>query len=166
MAMLMVIWAHCGAIFTPVINFFHMPLFFYISGYFFQERDFYYYFSRRMKSLYIPFLGYEIVFLTLRNLFLNIGLYTSADWSWMVAVRNIRDLAPLLVHILLFDNVDELLSTLWFPACLFFVELIYWFENTLLHNSRLIIGINTILMTIGYFIHIRLNFILGWSFLE
>lgn len=162
--MLMVIWAHCGAIFTPVITFFHMPLFFFISGYLFKKRDFKSFFLRRVKSLYIPFLGYEIVFLTLRNLFLNIGLYTSADWSWMVAVRNIRDLVPLLVHILLFDNVDELLSTLWFPTCLFFVELIFWCENRLIHYRWLTIGINSFLMVIGYLLYVRANVIIGWSY--
>lgn len=82
--MLLVIWAHCGLPWLDIINYFHMPLFFLLSGLFFTENmNWGTWLRKKVKGLYVPFAAYEVVFLLLRNLFLKMRLYTTEEWSWM-----------------------------------------------------------------------------------
>ena len=51
------------------IYIFHMPLFFFVSGYCFREahlKDFRTYAGKRIKRLYIPFIKYALLFLILQ----------------------------------------------------------------------------------------------------
>ncbi len=67
---------------NPMHNFiylFHMPLFYFVSGFFYNDRytvQPVQFLKKRIKTLYIPFLKYELVFLALHNIFFNINLYS------------------------------------------------------------------------------------------
>lgn len=66
-AILLVILGHCH--YKPIESFvcmFHMPVFLFVSGFFWNETDVLHPIRlalKRLKSLYIPYLKYEIVFL-------------------------------------------------------------------------------------------------------
>lgn len=59
------------------VNMFHMPLFFFMSGYCFKEaylNDFKNYAIKRIKGSYLPFIKWGLLFLLLHNVFYNINI--------------------------------------------------------------------------------------------
>lgn len=130
----MVIWLHCRMSGTPMISYFIMPLFFFLSGCLYKKRNFIQFIKKRIASLYVPFIIYELVFLGLRNTFLKLGFYRDPSLYWMQPL-NWHNVFALLVHIFLFDNADQLLATLWFPTCLFFTEVFYCILDNLIENN-------------------------------
>ncbi len=100
---------------------YHMPLFFFISGMILSIRrapaDFA---GSRLKRLYIPFVVYEVVFLAANPLLAASGVITDRMHSF-------SDYARALLHIVLFDNYNILLSPLWFLTSLFFASLLSYF---------------------------------------
>ena len=102
---------------SPVRSFvylFHVPLFFIISGYFFKDA----YTEqpleliiRRIKSLWIPFIKWSILFVLLHNLFYQLGIY-STEYS-------IREITAKILGSLLFNGTEQLLGAFWFINCLF-----------------------------------------------
>ena len=75
---ILVVIGHCipGKI-TNFIYLFHMPMFFMITGYVFKPEEnwngYIAFIKRKIKSLYIPFVMFNILFLVLNNLFIDIG---------------------------------------------------------------------------------------------
>ena len=57
---------------------FHMPLFFFVAGYLYDERKYgdrpYVYISRRIRSIWIKYVMWEIVFILFHNIFYNMGM--------------------------------------------------------------------------------------------
>lgn len=150
--MLLVTAGHCGVPGGGIISLFHMPLFFFLSGYLFHWRPIKEFVKKKILSLYIPFVIYEIVFLTLRNSFWQMNFYCKESWSWMQPLASITQIRTELIHIILFDNVDELLAPLWFCAALFFASLAYCIIYRLKYKSK--IGILCILFILGFAIKI------------
>ena len=67
---------HQGAAF---INMFHMPLFFFVSGYCFKEKylsDGRKYTVNKIKGLYVPFVKWSLLFLVLHNVFFYANIYS------------------------------------------------------------------------------------------
>lgn len=61
-----------------VIYMFHMPLFFFLSGYCFKNShlaDFRNYAKRRISRLYVPFVKWGLFFLLLHNIFFHLNIY-------------------------------------------------------------------------------------------
>lgn len=93
-----------------------MPLFFIISGYLFKYRYIYEkwtFVKKRLKSLYLPFIKYNIVFILLHNLFLNIHLIKGYDYDFVEIVKR------LLFAALCMRNSETLLGGFWFLQVLF-----------------------------------------------
>src|SRR5574344_2013400 len=109
----------CHANFAPASpgRFFHMPLFFFITGYLSSfDRPFTYFLKKKIKSLYIPFLICECVFVVLHNPFYKLGI--------VAETYTIKDIFTCIFHILLFANSELLLAPLWFATALFFANII------------------------------------------
>ena len=61
-----------------VIYMFHMPLFFFLSGYCFREShlgDFRNFAKKRISRIYVPFVKYCLIFLLLHNVFYYLNIY-------------------------------------------------------------------------------------------
>ena len=79
----------CPGLLYKFIYLFHMPFFFFASGYFCRPEQtlrptdegigLYRRILRRFKRLYLPFILYGIVFLLLHDFFLNIGIYNPVN---------------------------------------------------------------------------------------
>lgn len=128
---ILVVVGHSGFPFTNFIYLFHITLFFFISGYFFKDEYVHQpitFIKKRIRSLYLPFVGYSLAFLSLHNVFykLNfysnkisyaknfvINLYTPADFIYR-AIRNIK-----------FIETEQLLGAFWFLPCLFSVSIMF-----------------------------------------
>lgn len=74
---------HSGVPFSLINDFiytFHMPLFFFCSGYFFKginsKTNFKNYCAKRISSLYFPYLKWSFSFLIFHNVFYNLFIYS------------------------------------------------------------------------------------------
>ena len=74
---------HIGYPLNSFIYLFHMALFFIISGYFFNDKcwqtlkEVKFYILRKIKTLYIPFIIWNILLILLHNFFISINLYST-----------------------------------------------------------------------------------------
>lgn len=63
------------------VNMFHMPIFFFFSGYCFKEKyigQFFTFLKKRIKGIYWPSLKWGLLLLALHNVFFNLNLYSDA----------------------------------------------------------------------------------------
>lgn len=81
-AIISVVIGHCS--FNPFIedfvNQYHLAVFFFVAGYFFKTKylsNTKMFVSKRMKSLYVPFVSFCLTFLLLHNFFYRIDLYST-----------------------------------------------------------------------------------------
>lgn len=103
------------------IYLFHMPLFYILSGMLFKTKHIknaFQFIKRKLKTLYLPFLKYSLVFLLLHNIFFKTGLIVGEEYSLKLFLSN-------LFLNLRFVGTEELCGALWFLRSLFFVNIIF-----------------------------------------
>lgn len=103
---------------------FHMPLFFLMSGYCFKEKyldDAKQFVLRKIKGIYVPFVAFSLVYLTLHNVFSSWYFYES-DWlyGWKDFAWNAGRIVTRMSH------NEGLLGTFWFLKELFWGSLIFY----------------------------------------
>lgn len=99
----------CPDILNRFIYMFHMPLFFFISGYLFKDKyldDNKLFVKRKIKGLYWPFIKWELIFLAFHNLFSYIHFYKSG-YEW-------RNFAEMILRILTLSGGEQLLGGYWY----------------------------------------------------
>ncbi|MBO4369888.1 MAG: acyltransferase family protein [Paludibacteraceae bacterium] len=111
----------CHANYPRLIEgrFFHMALFFFITGYLSVNsfgKPFKEFLISKVKTLYLPFLIAELIFIALHNVFYRMGIETYY-FHW-------NDLWLSVKHAVLFNNAEMMLSPLWFLPALFFSNLL------------------------------------------
>lgn len=170
-SILLVVIGHC---FSPSIKYlylFHMPLFFIISGYLYND----YYtdnpktmLKKRFRSLYIPFIKYEFIFLILHNIFMKINVYSNnPNVNTIINAYSIKDFIINIIKIFAFDGTESLLSPFWFLTVMFITSIMFcyisYFNKKYFKSSEknrfLIIGI---LFCTGI-IFTKLNIVLTYS---
>jgi len=118
---------------SPIQNFiylFHMAVFFCVSGYFYNDSystNIVTLVKKRLKSLYIPFLIYEFIFLMLHNLFYYLNIY-SAKVSYFGEIGKLYgpiDYLKNIFFILTFHNTEQLLKPFWFLIVLFVMNILF-----------------------------------------
>lgn len=138
--------SECGIpYFKQFLYMFHMPLFFFVSGFCFKE---YYlsapgkFFWQRIKGLYIPFVKWSILFLFLHNFFLSINIYNTEfgfnghgtsyySFDWILY---------LLKHIIfcMMQKDELLLAGYWFLNALFYASILSWVIIRFSHKYLLV----------------------------
>ena len=114
---------------------FHMPLFFFMSGYCMKEK----YFSdtigficRRLKGVWWPFVKWMIVFILLHNFLIKFGLYaTDAKYAYSGQPSTPYTLHYIILSILeslRFVHGEQLLGGYWFLRSLFWGSMISYFS--------------------------------------
>lgn len=148
-AIMLVVWAHVPLPFGRIINFFHMPLFFIISGYLFRGGGFEKFIKRKIERLYIPFVSVQVLFLVFRNILVELNIYNENS-SWTKGkIESWGGYFEELIHIFCFDNCDLLLSPTWFLSVLFICSIMFWFIKKIVKDLKLCLVICTICMLIG-----------------
>lgn len=75
----------CPAYLSRFLYMFHMPCFFFISGFLLGDNNICnlkYGLSQKVKGTYYPFVKWTLIFIVLHNLFAMLGVYeTSYTWS-------------------------------------------------------------------------------------
>ena len=124
----LVIFAHhdTNKAFVQYVYSFHMPLFFFLSGYTYDAskfRNFGYFFQRKVRTLVVPYFFFAI----------------SAYLFWITVVRFLSvekaadRIDPLMPLIGIFYTsgtgvwLNPMATALWFLICLFVTEIFFWF---------------------------------------
>ncbi len=110
---------------------YHMALFFFISGYFYDEEysyDILKLVKRRIKTLYLPFVGYGLGFLLLHNIFCYLNLYKSKatfQGESIIIPYTFKEFIKSFIDILTFGRTEPLLAATWFIISLFTVNILF-----------------------------------------
>jgi len=124
------------------LNSFHVPLFFFLSGFVFSARkDFKEFFIEKCKSLLFPYL-----YLGVPMMLFHTALSTYYDRSFLTT-QKITDM--MLNYVL-----QERMWTIWFLTCLFLLELIFYFLVKKIKSTS-VIGIISALMAIAGLVYYR-----------
>lgn len=113
--MVMVVFGHTQSQFIQIVYQFHLPLFFFLSGVVFNENkvnDFPKFIFNKFRTLWVPFVKYEILFLFLHNLFSSIGLYTTI--SHYQQYYTFGEIVKRMGLILTMGYGEKLAGPLWF----------------------------------------------------
>lgn len=149
---LLVILGHCMPYENPLNRFiysFHMPLFFMISGYLYNEK---YidkqkeYILSKLKMFLIYFIIPLCVFVFMNNFLYNMGFYTNIYESQLPNHSNISETILFIIKSTLYlQSLSAMSGFLWFIRTLCVVLIIFNFANKLFKNN---IIYNQILLSI------------------
>ena len=144
---LMVI-GHCDApmLFTKYVYQFHMPLFFFCSGYFLNNIDnrtsLMNFYKKRIKGIYIKFLLWSLLFLALHNVFFYCNIYNDivlfqGKPSYLYSFSDFFHKAYKIA--LSMNEHEQLLRSFWFLKQLFLstisVSTILYIANKLIQHK-------------------------------
>lgn len=125
-----VVLGHAGSPITSVIYLYHMALFFFVSGYLYKEsyeRGLKKFFIKKVKSLYITFVIFELGFVLLRNIFINLHIYSLSN---VQVLHSFSDWVNVLKQIFTFNYTgDSMLGAIWFLKAMFYVSILYVIFN-------------------------------------
>lgn len=115
-----------------VIYMFHMPLFFFLSGYCFKVshlENFKCYAKKRVSRIYFPFVKWALVFLLLHNIFFYLNIYNDScgfegEVSQLYGVSDYLKKAFLIFFCL--SGNEQLLGGYWFLHTMFFASFIFY----------------------------------------
>lgn len=118
LGILAVVWGHSGSKNAFYMFWFHMPLFFFVSGYLYRfkpQETGLAYVKRKVNHLLVPYV-YYLLLLTLMMFSVSLwkgqsmGHFWSANWKALLLGGSL---------------LEGVYATFWFTTCLFFVQVIY-----------------------------------------
>lgn len=108
---------------------FHMPLFYFISGYCFKEEYCttpFVYLKKRAKALYWPFVMGGVIFVFLHNVFQDLHLLAFIPDSYLWRRYDMVDIIGRIIDTFRFLHVEELVGGFWFLPSLFWSSVIFF----------------------------------------
>ena len=148
--------AGCPGYLHDFIYLFHMPLFFFLSAYFFRDAKVVdsagQYVVRKFKNLYLPYIKWSIIFLLLHNLFCRIGFYDNS-LSWQELFVNVK------CSVRGMRQGERMLGAYWFLISLFWESLLFGLIIWVKHKTKFryfdLIAV-VLLFLVGYYAPIDL----------
>lgn len=138
--------SHCPYYMEKFIYSFHMPFFFISSGYFFiavlDLKGLFFFFQRKLRGLYLPFIKWCVTFIVLHNFFYKLGFYSylyssrGDDNRWFY----FKDFViKIISNITTMESIPELLGGFWFLKDLFLGSLFVAIITFILRKSKVCI---------------------------
>ena len=126
------------------INMFHMPLFFFFSGYCLKKESLGLtcsgYMKKKIHGVYWPYVKWSLLFLLLHNLFFELNIY-NAEYGYLGKTSELYSVREYITHAL---NIvtrmaghEQLLGGYWFMMSLFWASLIGFITVKLLNKTIL-----------------------------
>ena len=148
--------AGCPGYLHDFIYLFHMPLFFFLSAYFFRDAKVVdsagQYVLRKFKNLYWLYIKWSIIFLLLHNLFCRIGFYDNS-LSWQELFVNVK------CSVRGMWQGERMLGAYWFLISLFWESLLFGLIIWVKHKTKFryfdLIAV-VLLFLVGYYAPIDL----------
>jgi len=123
----------------PFLYSFHLPLFFFLSGYVFStKRNFKDFFLRKCQELLIPYFSVGIIIIAFQRIHGHIS--GQSPFTLEHLLLNLKDL---FVQIRAWD--------LWYLSCLFLVNIIFYLLVKILKNDYLLLMVSIALVVAGLF---------------
>lgn len=129
---LLVVLGHCGnSKIEHFVLLFHMPLFFFISGFLFKDEKLEHpinYIKNKVLKLYLPYLTYETIFLLLHNFFININVYNTNIMivDKVIKYLSLKEMMVTFIKIVACAGREPIGGALWFLVVLFFVTILFF----------------------------------------
>jgi len=129
---ILVVLGHCGnSTIEKFLLLFHMPLFFFISGFLFKDEKLenpIKYIKGKITRLYLPYLIYETIFLLLHNFFINVNIYNTDIMivDKTISYLSIKDMLITFIKIVFCAGREPIGGALWFLVVLFFVTIVFF----------------------------------------
>lgn len=107
---------------------FHMPLFAFVSGYLFVDKyadsvgSVGKYIVKKIKTIYLPFVGFELLFLAFHNVFYKLDLINSECGQMLYGPKDFLKQA---LRIITLGGGERLVGQLWFLISLFEITIIF-----------------------------------------
>lgn len=121
--------AGCPKYLCDVVYLFHMPCFFFISGLLFNEKYFAnlsFGITKKLKSYYVPFVKWELLFLLFHNAFATLHIYDSKF--------TLSQFVECFVRIVTMTGGERLLGGFWFLISMTWASVIAVFLCHLLNK--------------------------------
>lgn len=118
--------AGCTLQIGPFVYLYHLAVFFFCTGYLYKDNvtNFWEFVAKKLKGLMLPFMGYTVIYLIFRSLFIDMGILTGEKYNigkWFISLTNM----------ITFNGVGEFLGAFWFLPVLFFAVVLYAAVNYL-----------------------------------
>lgn len=156
MAIILMVLAHTDFIQfgERFIYMFHMPLFFFLSGYCFKEShlsDFKKYAKKRIKGAYWPYVKWGLIFLFFHNILFKLHIY---DPEFGAAEYGLKDYLEKIIKIVgSMTHAEPLLGGYWFLHAYFVAAFITFFTVWICKNKQKWMFVGG-----GYIINNKLHF--------
>lgn len=141
---ILVVWGHVAWYGTTIINYFHMGLFFFISGYVLNlNRNSKQYAMSKLKYLYMPYVISQILFILSNNYFYKLGIVEDS-YKAIDKIKNIFFALGL-------SYSHKWLIPTWFLVCMLIVSLEVFFAHKIFtnFNQKVAVLISVILWFVG-----------------
>ena len=118
------------------IYMFHMPLFFFLSGYCFKSSylsDFKKFAIKRIKGAYVPYVKWGLLFLLLHNVFYRLHIY---DALFGDTLFGLRDFGINALRVFTLLHSEKLLGGYWFLQAYFVASFIFFLVVWLSKNRK------------------------------
>jgi acyltransferase len=141
----LVVWGHTMVPRSVLIYSFHMPLFFFISGFLYKNKPLKEFAAGKIKRLYLPY-----------------AIVTLFSWIFYLVVLRLRERQDLVGEHL--PKIISLVSgtgrnggndPIWFLTCLLVVSIIFWCLTNLLKKPRWVFLAILPISCLGYFLGLR-----------
>lgn len=158
-AIFYMVWAHVGmpSLMDKYIHVFHMPIFFFLSGYLFNikgSKNLKDFFIKKTKSLLVPYFMFSLI----------------NYYFWAIAYKSVNSPIPetqltLFKGIFTFNTIiSPFKGVQWFLTCLFLVEIMFYMIIKIIKNNEFILGFVLFLFSLaGYFYSSIINVRLYWG---
>ena len=143
LGIILVVLGHAGFPYSSIIFRFHMALFFILSGWCFSDKylqsweTFRIYIWKKIKGLYIPFILFNGITLLLRNLLIQINIYSDNEAFLMASEFGggngygittplaLSEMKPWIINVLKFSGESQLGGATWFLRVLFGLTVVW-----------------------------------------
>ncbi|MBE6049624.1 MAG: hypothetical protein E7214_02920 [Clostridium sp.] len=157
---ILVVLGHTNSPLRNYIYQFHMPLFFFLSGTVYkdkEEKGFINLAMGKIRSLYIPYLAYGLSFLALHNVFYKLNIYSKAS-NFMGKVQEqykIKDFMRQFFNTLTCSCREQVGGAMWFLSSLLIVSMLFIIIRRLLKKVEkrelYVMASVVVLFIVGYY---------------